>query len=76
MDWEFELVAGPYGETTEGPAWDGEALLFTHIIESRMMRYDPKTGASKKTETIEGNDVSITTPNSADSVLVMTTASL
>ncbi len=38
--------------------------------------YDPKTGAVKKTETIEGNDVSITTPNSADSVLVMTTASL
>ena len=40
MTWEFELVAGPYGETTEGPAWDGQALLFTHIIENRksMMR--------------------------------------
>ena len=45
MTWEFELVAGPYGETTEGPAWDGQALLFTHIIENRIMRYDPQTGA-------------------------------
>ena len=45
MSWEFELVAGPYGETTEGPAWDGQALLFTHIIESRIMRYDPQTGS-------------------------------
>jgi gluconolactonase len=45
MDWAFELVAGPYGGTTEGPAWDGEALLFTHIPESRILRYDPQSGA-------------------------------
>ena len=45
MTWEFELIAGPYGETTEGPAWDGQTLLFTHIIENRIMRYDPQTGA-------------------------------
>lgn len=45
MEWEFELVAGPYGGTTEGPAWDGQALLFTHIPNSRIMRYDPTTGA-------------------------------
>ena len=44
MDWEFELVAGPYGGTTEGPAWDGQALLFTNIPNSRIMRYDPHTG--------------------------------
>ena len=24
MDWTFELLAGPYGGTTEGPAWDGQ----------------------------------------------------
>jgi len=24
MPWEFETIAGPYGGTTEGPAWDGE----------------------------------------------------
>jgi sugar lactone lactonase YvrE len=44
MDWTFELLAGPYGGTTEGPAWDGQALLFTHIPGSRIMRYDPNTG--------------------------------
>jgi gluconolactonase len=44
MDWNFELLGGPYGGTAEGPAWDGEALLFTHIPESRIMRYDPKSG--------------------------------
>ena len=44
MDWEFELVAGPYGGITEGPVWDGQTLLFTHIPESRIMRYDPRTG--------------------------------
>ncbi len=45
MDWAFELLAGPYGGTTEGPAWDGQALLFTHIPGNRIMRYDPHTGA-------------------------------
>lgn len=45
MEWEFELVAGPYGGTTEGPAWDGQAVLFTHIPGNRIMRYDPTTGA-------------------------------
>ena len=44
MSWEFELVAGPYGGTTEGPVWDGQALLFTDIPNSRIMRYDPETG--------------------------------
>ena len=42
MDWTFELLAGPYSGTTEGPAWDGQALLFTHIPGSRIMRYDPQ----------------------------------
>ena len=44
MDWTFELLAGPYGGTTEGPAWDGQTLLFTHIPGNRIMRYDPHTG--------------------------------
>ena len=44
MSWEFELVAGPYGGTTEGPVWDGRALLFTDIPSSRIMRYDHHTG--------------------------------
>ncbi|MFQ5873149.1 MAG: SMP-30/gluconolactonase/LRE family protein, partial [Dehalococcoidia bacterium] len=44
MEWNFELVAGPYGGTTEGPAWDGEALLFTFIPGSRLLRHDPRSG--------------------------------
>ncbi len=46
MTWEFELVDGPYGGTTEGPAWDGSGLLFTHIPASRIMRFDPQSRAS------------------------------
>ena len=33
------------GGHPEGPAWDGQALLFTHIPGSRIMRYDPQTSA-------------------------------
>ena len=35
MNWDFELIDGPYGGTTEGPAWDGSGLLFTNIPTSR-----------------------------------------
>ena len=44
MSWQFQLVTRPYGGVTEGPAWDGEALNFTHIPTSRIMKYDPATG--------------------------------
>ena len=44
MEWEWELVAGPFSRLTEGPAWDGKDLLFTHIPASRIMRYSPETG--------------------------------
>ena len=46
MSWRFELVDGPYGGTTEGPAWDGTGLLFTDIPAGRIMRYDPQTRRS------------------------------
>ena len=46
MSWKFELLMKPSGvPLTEGPAWDGEQLLFTHIHASRILRYDPKSGA-------------------------------
>ena len=32
MDWNFELVSGPYGGTTEGPVWDGQNILFSYIL--------------------------------------------
>jgi gluconolactonase len=44
MAWNFELVAGPF-RFTEGPAWDGESLLFTDIPNSRIMRYFPDDGS-------------------------------
>lgn len=50
MPWEFERVAGPYGSPTDGPVWDGEALLFTQLTfpfnaaNNRILRYDPATG--------------------------------
>jgi gluconolactonase len=40
MIWQFERVAGPYA-FTEGPVWDGEAILFTDIPSDRIMRYVP-----------------------------------
>lgn len=46
MPWKFELLVKPSAvPLTEGPVWDGEHLYFTHIRASRIMRYDPKTGA-------------------------------
>ena len=43
MSWRFQLLGRPYGGVTEGPVWDGEAIYFTHIPTSRIMRYDPDT---------------------------------
>ena len=46
MSWKFELLLKPTAvPLTEGPVWDGESLLFTHIRASRIMRYDPMSGA-------------------------------
>jgi gluconolactonase len=45
MAWEFEQVAGPFDGPTGGLAWDGEALLFSVVLESRILRYDPRLGA-------------------------------
>jgi gluconolactonase len=42
MPWTFERVAGPY-KFTEGPVWDGRAVLFSDIPNDRIMRYDPAT---------------------------------
>ena len=43
MSWTFERVAGPFN-FTEGPVWNGEALLFSDIPSSRTFRYDPSSG--------------------------------
>ncbi len=43
MSWRLQLLNKPYGGVTEGPVWDGEAVLFTHIPTSRIMRFNPKS---------------------------------
>ena len=47
MSWDFIAVQGPFGGTSEGPAWDGDSLLFTHIPESKIYKYDPNTSTTK-----------------------------
>ncbi len=42
MDWTFELVHGPLGRPVGGLAWDGEAMLFSDINDSVILRYDPR----------------------------------
>lgn len=56
MEWQFEVVAGPFG-FTEGPAWDGSGVLFSDIPSSRILRFDPETRETTtfRTETNEGN---------------------
>jgi gluconolactonase len=44
-DWKFEVLDPAYGQISEGPAWDGTGLLFTRIQQSRIMRFDPVSGA-------------------------------
>ncbi|MCH8063218.1 MAG: SMP-30/gluconolactonase/LRE family protein [Chloroflexi bacterium] len=46
MSWHFININGPFGGTTEGPAWDGAGLLFTHIPASQIIRFDPATSTS------------------------------
>ena len=51
MSWEFTLAAGPFEGPLGGVAWDGEGggLLFSLVlpshVNSRILRYDPRTGA-------------------------------
>ena len=42
-EWKFERVAGPFS-FGEGPVWDGKAVLFTDIPNSRVLRFDYESG--------------------------------
>ena len=46
MNWEFKLADKSHGWFTEGPAWDGAGLLFTHVPTSRILRYSPETNST------------------------------
>jgi len=46
VSWKFDLLMPPPERAlTEGPVWDGESLYFTHILASRILRYDPDSGS-------------------------------
>jgi gluconolactonase len=47
MAWTFEKLLKSEAEfsATEGPVWTGHELRFTDIPRSRILRYDPKSGA-------------------------------
>lgn len=44
-EWKWELVA-KQKELTEGPAWDGEGLLYSECAANLTWRYDPKSKKS------------------------------
>jgi gluconolactonase len=44
MEWAIEKVVGPHSGEADGPVWDGEAILFSLVTESRILRYHPDTG--------------------------------
>ena len=48
MSWQFERVAGPFEGEAGGLVWDGAAMLFTTVDEHRLLRFDPKTGATEE----------------------------
>ncbi len=44
-DWTFETIA-ERDSLTEGPAWDGTGLLYSHCAADLTMRWDLQTGES------------------------------
>ncbi|NJN83052.1 MAG: SMP-30/gluconolactonase/LRE family protein [Caldilineaceae bacterium] len=55
MSWEFELLTPETSGLTEGPAWDGSGLIYTNIPNSRILRYDPASGAISEFRTGTNN---------------------
>jgi len=45
MQWHFERVAGPLKGHAGGIVWDGTAIVFAAVLESRILRYDPAGGS-------------------------------
>ena len=40
----FERVAGPFSAAGGGVVWDGTAMLFSVVLEGRVLRFDPGDG--------------------------------
>jgi sugar lactone lactonase YvrE len=47
MQWTFERVAGPFDGHTGGLVWDGQAVVFSAVLESKLYRYEPGSGEAK-----------------------------
>jgi len=65
MSWDFDLLQEPYGAVSEGPIWNGATLLYTQIQACRIMRFDPRTGASTvdRTDTNYANGLAMDAHN-------------
>jgi gluconolactonase len=44
MAWNFERIGERFDDALDGPAWDGEGLLFCKVLKSEILRYDAKSG--------------------------------
>ena len=44
MEWNFDLVAGPYNGPLYGAIWDGKSLLFSDPSKEAIRAYDPSNG--------------------------------
>lgn len=48
MEWQFELVAGPYEGASGGVVWDGHTVIFSTVDEGRLLQFDPRTGKTEE----------------------------
>jgi gluconolactonase len=44
MAWNFERIGERFDDVLDGPAWNGESLLFCKVLKSEILRYDAKSG--------------------------------
>jgi len=67
MGWTFEQVVEPFetpegvADVTEGPVWTGDAMLFSDIPNSKIVRYDTANGecAVRRTDTNLANGLKL-----------------
>lgn len=46
MEWQFDLVAGPFDTAIDGLCWDGDGVLFSLAGQESIRRYEPSTGST------------------------------
>ena len=45
MEWQFDLIAGPFGTSSDGLCWDGSGMLFSVAGQELVQRYEPASGS-------------------------------